>query len=441
LWIAVLKEREDIILLMTSRWKFDNDTDYIHLSSPLKSDFLYYAMDNYNHVPLMQIESAYTLFGGNYEASKYFFEALKELNKIEKDAFIDELNAKIIKAKEKEAKEYIIKYMALAKILSNRTPQQIELLQRIPNYHTSIPRTGIEAISLDLPSQDLDILVGFSLIEESLYYYKRDLNAKKESQIRQYKLSTLVYEHIKKDIKPNIELKKKASEFQLWLLKNSRKTMTQGYIAFEALEETNLTEELDKWLFESGDLEVKGLILNNISPIYHARGELPKALEYLEKSLKISVEIGDKSVEGTTLNNIATNYHVRGELPKALEYLEKSLKISIEIGDKSVEGTTLNNIATNYHARGELPKALEYLEKSLKIQVEIGDKFGCCTTKFNLGHIYLENDNTKEAIACFDEVYTVAKEIENYQALEALDDMANHHGVDSWVGLMQKLGV
>jgi len=58
-----------------------------------------------------------------------------------------------------------------------------------------------------------------------------------------------------------------------------------------------------------------GLILFNLA-------EYGDALEYLEKSLKIRVAIGDKSGEGATLNNIATIYQARGDLTKALEYLE-----------------------------------------------------------------------------------------------------------------------
>ncbi|MDQ7086238.1 MAG: AAA family ATPase [Sulfurovum sp.] len=293
MWIEVLKDREDIILLMTSRWKWDTCKSSIHLLSPLKSDFLHYAIRNYHTIPIEQIESAFDIFGANYEATNYFFEALKGLNKEEENEFI----IKVIKAK-KEAKEYIFTYMALEQILSRRTPKQIALLHRIPQYHTSIPREGIRAIALDLPKEDLDILVSFSLIEESLHYHN-------DKKVAQYQLSSLVYEYIKTEIVPNLKLKEKASLFQLYLLKNHRKTLTQGYIAFEALEETNLTNKLREWLFEEGELEedkeekkelrVKGLILNQIAIIYKRRGELPKALEYLEKSLKIQVEIGDKS--------------------------------------------------------------------------------------------------------------------------------------------------
>ncbi|MDQ7083471.1 MAG: hypothetical protein Q9M36_00375 [Sulfurovum sp.] len=54
MWIEVLKDREDIILLMTSRWKWDTGKSSIHLLSPLllKSDFFtHYAIRNYHYYP------------------------------------------------------------------------------------------------------------------------------------------------------------------------------------------------------------------------------------------------------------------------------------------------------------------------------------------------------------------------------------------------------
>ena len=84
----------------------------------------------------------------------------------------------------------------------------------------------------------------------------------------------------------------------------------------------------------------------------------------LEKALEICKEGNDRKNEGIIINNISQIYGARGDYEKALEYLQQSLAISKEIGDRMGEGTILNNISSIYYARGDYEKALEYLEQS-----------------------------------------------------------------------------
>jgi len=98
--------------------------------------------------------------------------------------------------------------------------------------------------------------------------------------------------------------------------------------------------------------------LNNIGYIYDSQGDIPKALEYFHKSLKIREDIGDKKGIAISLNNIGNIYKNQGDIPKALEYFHKSLIISEEIGNKQGIALSLNNIGRIYNNKGEIPKAL-----------------------------------------------------------------------------------
>lgn len=51
-----------------------------------------------------------------------------------------------------------------------------------------------------------------------------------------------------------------------------------------------------------------------IKPVYTDKGELDKALEYLEGALKIHREIGHKQGEALDLGNIGNIYTDKGEL-------------------------------------------------------------------------------------------------------------------------------
>jgi len=137
--------------------------------------------------------------------------------------------------------------------------------------------------------------------------------------------------------------------------------------------------------------KIKGRTIGNMSNVYRARSDYPKALEYSFKSLKIAEEVGDKQQAGITLVNIANVYFYQQDYPKALEYYFKGLKIAEEAGNKLHVGIALGNIANVYYNQADYPKALEYFFNGLKIAEEVGDKQGIGITLGNIANIYHED--------------------------------------------------
>ena len=88
------------------------------------------------------------------------------------------------------------------------------------------------------------------------------------------------------------------------------------------------------------------------------------------------------------LNNIGYIYKNQGDIPLALEYYHKSLKIKEDIGNKKGIATSLNNIGYIYKSQGDIPFAMEYYHKSLKIEEELGNKSGIAISLNNIGYIY-----------------------------------------------------
>jgi len=138
--------------------------------------------------------------------------------------------------------------------------------------------------------------------------------------------------------------------------------------------------------------------LNNIGYIHKDKGNIPLAIEYLQKSLKIRKEIGDKNGMANSYNNIGFIHSEQGNIPLAIEYYQKSLKIQKEIGDKKGMAFSYNNIGSIHHAQNNLQLAIEYYQKSLKIQKEIGDKNGIAYSYNNIGGIHKDQDNAPLAI-------------------------------------------
>ncbi len=140
--------------------------------------------------------------------------------------------------------------------------------------------------------------------------------------------------------------------------------------------------------YKSWLLNKKSLAINNIGFVYYNSGDLVKALDYWEKSLKLSEETGDKESIGTLYNNIASVFDVQGDIAKALDYYAKSLKLQEELKNDQGIANALNNIGTVYDKQNDKEKAFEYYNRCVALYQSAGDKFGYASALNNIGNLY-----------------------------------------------------
>ncbi|MFH2142856.1 MAG: tetratricopeptide repeat protein [Bacteroidota bacterium] len=153
------------------------------------------------------------------------------------------------------------------------------------------------------------------------------------------------------------------------------------------------------------------MLLNNIGYIYSTRGEIPRALEYYNKSLTIRKELGDKLGIAESLNNMGVIYDDQGYVIKALEYYNKSVSLYLEIGNKDGLAYSYNNLGATYYIQGDIPKALEYYHKSLNMQEELGNKQGMGLAINNIGIIYKNQGDIPKALEFFDKSLILKEEV------------------------------
>jgi tetratricopeptide (TPR) repeat protein len=166
--------------------------------------------------------------------------------------------------------------------------------------------------------------------------------------------------------------------------------------------------------------------LNNMGYLADIKGDIPKALEYYEKSLDIKEEINDKSGMAEALNNIGFIYDNQGDISKALKYYGKSLSIQEEIRDKEGMATSLNNIGLIYHSQGNIMKALEYHNKGYKIREEIQDKDGMANSLNNVGFIYHHQGELERALDYYKKSWKTYEEINNRKGMAtAINNIGN----------------
>jgi tetratricopeptide (TPR) repeat protein len=91
-------------------------------------------------------------------------------------------------------------------------------------------------------------------------------------------------------------------------------------------------QEALKILKGMGDERGTAVILNNLGLLYQRKGEQEQAADYFLQSLDIVESIGDEMNAATTMYELALLYDAMVKYDKAIELLEKVLKISGRVG-------------------------------------------------------------------------------------------------------------
>ena len=153
--------------------------------------------------------------------------------------------------------------------------------------------------------------------------------------------------------------------------------------------------------------------LMNIGNIYMNLGSFPQALDYFERSLINFEEIRDKRGIAGVLNNIGVIYMNDDKRPQALDLYERVIKIREEIGNKGGTASILNNIGYIYMGQGRYPQALDYYNRGLHIHEEFGNKRGAAITLNNIGNIFKKQGDYSKAIEYCKRGLRIGEEIGN----------------------------
>ena len=113
-----------------------------------------------------------------------------------------------------------------------------------------------------------------------------------------------------------------------------------------------------------GDRAGVGRACGSLGNPYNSLGDFQKAIEYLERHLKVSKEVGDRAGEGSAYSNLGNAFMNLGDFPKAIEYHEQHLKISKDVGDKAGEGKAYGNLGSAHKLLRNFQKAIQYYTNS-----------------------------------------------------------------------------
>ncbi len=115
--------------------------------------------------------------------------------------------------------------------------------------------------------------------------------------------------------------------------------------------------------------------LNNMGLLYIRLGKHDQALAYLQQSAELANETGKKLDYCRALNNIGYVYEeIIGDLPRALEYFEKSLAVSDGIDEYYEKANIQINIGGILSKQRQYHSALRYLQAGIELSKKLGAK-------------------------------------------------------------------
>ncbi len=251
----------------------------------------------------------------------------------------------------------------------------------------------------------------------------------KDYAVLEYQIepSLLAYLQSQKLLDDDLQARRAAADFMLWLMQHERHTYAHLALTIQALHRAERHAEADR------------LTLDILVKRYTLDGHYAKLLT---RWLPQIINSQDPKARAEALGQMGKLHIHLGSFQEALPYLKQSLEIMRQIGDKAGEGAALNNISALYHAQGDYETALGYLKQSLEIVRQIGDKAGLCATLFNIGHIHAQKEEFQQAVSAWVTAYVIARQIGYAQVLQALAGLAPKLGLpvglDGWEELAKK---
>lgn len=168
--------------------------------------------------------------------------------------------------------------------------------------------------------------------------------------------------------------------------------------------------------------------IRNLALAENAKGNLEKQTDLTLEALKLAEQLKDLKATGV-LNADLGNIFIEQQQPRqGLIYQKKALAIKQKGNDQAEIGKTLNGIGTSYMVLKEWDSALHFLYASERIKLALNDHRGLAYAYENIGQVFFEKDNYKEALRYHTLSSKYYKESDNVQGVvKSYLNLANTH--------------
>ncbi len=390
-WLrAACSDKLNFVVLATSRWVLpDWNGEHLPLAGMNKGDFLRLAQDLAERGqmnPLLLVERerlnrAYETLGHNPRGLEYLAAATLTMNPQEEQAFAEKLA---------QTEADLRQNMALAETLQRLSPEAYALLRRAHVYAAPVPAEGMIKLAILFSGTGVRVSNPEAAFEQLLAFSLLEITENAEYETLEYQLEPTLHSYLREknllDTDPRAY--HAAADYLLWLMTHERSTYSHLALTIEALRRAERHAEADR----------------------------------------------------LTLDVLVERYTLDG---RYAELLTRWLPEARNSPDPKTRAEAIGQTGKLYIHIGDYETALAYLKQSLDICRQIGDKAGLCATLFNIGHIHAQKDEMGEAVSAWVTVYVIARQINEFQALQALSKLAPQlglpEGLEGWEMLARRM--
>ena len=163
-------------------------------------------------------------------------------------------------------------------------------------------------------------------------------------------------------------------------------------------------EETRRIAVEAGERRLRGLAVNLISKIDHARGDLAAARRGYEETLQLFHDLGDRSGEAMVLNNLGAVASSELDRDRAARMWRAALAITDELQDDVDGAPTRENLSEYAYERLEWDQAIAYATAAQRVWRSAEEPAELADATCRLAALYLETGRGRDAERQLDEL-------------------------------------
>ena len=107
--------------------------------------------------------------------------------------------------------------------------------------------------------------------------------------------------------------------------------------------------------------------------------------------------LGDFKSEAAILSSLGTKAAIKGDMDKAVSFLQNALKINTETNDRQARAKNCLSLARIYKYRGNLVEAVKYNQKIIELSLQNGSNHNLAEAYINLANLWSAQTRYKEA--------------------------------------------
>lgn len=175
----------------------------------------------------------------------------------------------------------------------------------------------------------------------------------------------------------------------------------------------------------AGDQRGVAQSLNSVANVAFVQGDYARAMAIYEESRAIWQTLHDLPGLATCLSNLGLLAHYQGDDERARAFYEESLMLSRSTGDRRNQAIGLNNLGDVVRAR-DLARAAELYAESLKLWHDLGDNRGVTSSLNNLAQVARDQGDLERTISFYRDSLALCYELSEYKEMSiSLDGLAD----------------